>query len=147
MKRLLLFAVAAVVAAGCATPEPMLRSQEAEPLSRAGPAATAGTADYPGVPGCSDRARSGWTPFRDYAFSPNSDEILQSDGNKAWEIAESMKQNPSLRAAVDGLNALRASSVRDALLNAGVPADRILTGAYGNPQLRRENRVMVLFGC
>ena len=147
MRRLLLFAVTAVVAAGCATPEPMLRSQEAEPLSRAGPAATAGTADYPGAPGCSDRARSGWTPFRDYAFSPNSDEILQSDGNKAWEIAESMKQNPSLRAAVDGLNALRAGSVRDALLNAGVPADRILTGAYGNPQLRRENRVMVLFGC
>lgn len=147
MKRPLLFAIAAAVAAGCATPEPMVRSQEAEPVSRARPAATAGTTDYPGALGCPDMARSGWKPFRDYAFSPNSDEILQSDGNKAWEIAESMKQNPSLRTAIDGLNARRAGSVRDALLNAGVPADRILTGAYGDPQLRRENRVMVLFGC
>lgn len=141
MKRPLLFAIAAVVAAGCATPEPMVRSQEAEPVNRAGPA------DYPGALDCPDMARSGWRPFRDYAFSPNSDEILQSDGNKAWVIAEFMKQNPSLRTAIDGLNARRAGSVRDALLNAGVPADRILTGAYGDPQLRRENRVMVLFGC
>jgi hypothetical protein len=38
----------------------------------------------------------------------------------------------------------RVGNVRDALINAGVPAYKIQTGAFGDPQLRRSGRVAVL---
>ena len=86
----------------------------------------------------------GWNSYRDYTFNVNSDDILSSDGNKAREIADYMNQNPSFRVAIDGSNARRVSNVRDALINAGVPAYKIQTGAFGDPQLRRNSRVAVL---
>lgn len=85
-----------------------------------------------------------WSPYRNYAFNAGSDTILVSDGNKAWEVAQYMNQNPSYRVAIDGANGRRVSNVRDALINAGVPAYKIQTGSYGDPQLRRDDRVAVL---
>jgi outer membrane protein OmpA-like peptidoglycan-associated protein len=38
----------------------------------------------------------------------------------------------------------RVSAVRDALMRAGVPTDKMETGAFGDPQLRRDGRVEVL---
>jgi len=55
----------------------------------------------------------------------SSDDILRSDGNKAREIADYMNRNPSLRVGIDGSSARRVANVRDALINAGVPAYKI----------------------
>jgi len=85
-----------------------------------------------------------WTSYRDYTFNVNSDDILSSDGNKAREIADYMNQNPNARVAIDGANQRRVNRVRDALINAGAPANRIQTGSFGDPQQRRDGRVAVL---
>jgi hypothetical protein len=87
---------------------------------------------------------SGWSSYRDFTFNGNNDNILDSDSNKAGEIADYMNQNPSFRAGIDGSNPQRVSNVRDALINAGVPAYKIQTGSFDDPQLRRNNRVAVL---
>lgn len=47
----------------------------------------------------------------------------------------------SLRVGLDGSNERKVLAVRHALIMAGVPASRIQTGAYGDPQLRRDGRV------
>jgi hypothetical protein len=41
-------------------------------------------------------------------------------------------------------NQARVGMVRNALIDAGVPAGKIQTGSLDNPQLRREGRVAVL---
>lgn len=85
-----------------------------------------------------------WRSYRDYTFNANSDEILRSDGHKAREIASYIDQNPSLRVALDGSSERNVLAVRHALIMAGVPASKIQSGAYGDPQLRRDARVAVL---
>jgi outer membrane protein OmpA-like peptidoglycan-associated protein len=85
-----------------------------------------------------------WSYYRDYTFNPNSNEILRSDSGKAKEIANWMDQNPSRQIGLDGSNERRVVVVRDALIVAGVPASKIQTGAFGDPQLRRDGRVGVL---
>jgi hypothetical protein len=74
----------------------------------------------------------------------NSNEIVRSDSNKAREIATYTDQNPSFRVAIDGSNARQVGNVRNALIDAGVPAYKIQTGAFGDPQSRRDNGVAVL---
>jgi outer membrane protein OmpA-like peptidoglycan-associated protein len=75
--------------------------------------------------------------------------------NKISEIAAYMKQNPSLRVGLDGyanprgsdannLSQRRVDAVRDALIQAGVPAGNIQAGAFGDQQLKRDGRVEVL---
>jgi outer membrane protein OmpA-like peptidoglycan-associated protein len=39
----------------------------------------------------------------------------------------------------------RVKAIRDALIKAGVPADKIKAGAFGDPELRRDGRVEVLY--
>jgi outer membrane protein OmpA-like peptidoglycan-associated protein len=87
-----------------------------------------------------------WSPYRDYTFNVNSDDILSSDSSKAREIASYMDQNPSFRIAIDGSSERRVNAVRNALLDAGVPSYKIQTGAFGDPQRRTDNRVAVLVG-
>jgi outer membrane protein OmpA-like peptidoglycan-associated protein len=68
-----------------------------------------------------------------------------------------MKQNPSLQVGIDGsmdprgrdprdqnLSDRRVGAVRDALIQAGVPASKIQTGAFGDTRLARDRRVEVL---
>ena len=82
----------------------------------------------------------------------------EADSTKAASIAAYLKANPSLELAIDGtpptngadpknagLDERRVSAVRFALIDAGVPAYKIRTGAYGDPQTRRDRRVEVLF--
>jgi len=73
--------------------------------------------------------------------------------NQVSEIADYMQQNPSMIVGIDGssprgsdqnLDGRRVSNVRKALVEAGVPAFRIETGAFGDAQLVRERRVEVL---
>ena len=86
----------------------------------------------------------GWTSYWEYTFNTNSNEILRSDRSKAKEIANYMDQNRSFRIGLDGSSERRVGVVRDALMVAGVPASKIQTGAFGDPQLRRDGRVAVL---
>jgi outer membrane protein OmpA-like peptidoglycan-associated protein len=85
-----------------------------------------------------------WSSYRDYSFSVNSDDILRSDGSKAQEIADYMNRNPSARIAINGSSERRTNNVRNALIEAGVPAYKIQTGSLDDPQLRRDRRVAVL---
>ena len=86
----------------------------------------------------------GWNSYVDYTFEANSNEILRSDRNKAGDVAKYMDRNPSQRIALDSSNARRVGVVRTALIDAGVPAYKIESGAVGDPQLRRDGRVEVL---
>jgi outer membrane protein OmpA-like peptidoglycan-associated protein len=85
-----------------------------------------------------------WSVYRNYTFDRDSDRILQADSGKAREVAEYANHNPSYRVAIDGPNAQHVSTVRDALIDAGVPKSRISTGSFGDPQLRRDREVAVL---
>jgi hypothetical protein len=49
-----------------------------------------------------------------------------------------------VRVTLDGSNDRRVGNVRDALINAGVPTYKIQSGAFGDPQLRRDGQVAVL---
>jgi outer membrane protein OmpA-like peptidoglycan-associated protein len=96
---------------------------------------------------------AGWTSYKEFRFSGESAEISASDKTKVAEIADYIKNNPSLEVGIDGyrsranrgLNNRRINAVRDSLVTSGIPADRIKTGEFGNPELRTDGRVEVLF--
>jgi hypothetical protein len=92
-----------------------------------------------------------WTHYRNFRFGYDSARIRSSSQSTANEIAAYMAKNPSLQLGIDGtdpgnvaLGDQRADAVRGALIQAGVPSYKIQTGAFGDPQLRREGRVEVL---
>lgn len=77
--------------------------------------------------------------------------------DKVDEIAQYLKANSSLKVGLDGarnprssnprnqqLSNQRVNSIRNALIKEGVPAAKIQTGAFGNPQLARDRQVAVL---
>jgi outer membrane protein OmpA-like peptidoglycan-associated protein len=77
--------------------------------------------------------------------------------SKVSEMANYINQNPSLQLGIDGsveptgseardqnLSNRRVDTLRNALMRAGVPAYKIQTGAFGDPQLTRDQRVEVL---
>ena len=122
------------------------------PAGDAGPQGEAGAtgAQGPaGVIGC-------WTSYRAFWFDSESANIRSSDMDQVSEIANYMEQNPSLKVGIDGsipggsasskqiLAGHRVVTVRQALINAGVPASRIETGAFGNVKLAQDRRVEVL---
>jgi outer membrane protein OmpA-like peptidoglycan-associated protein len=98
-----------------------------------------------------------WTSFREFVFASNGAEILAGDQSKVADVAGYMKLNPSLQVGIDGsmdprssdprdqgLSDRRVSAVRNALIQAGVPAAKIQTGAFGDTRLTRDRRVEVL---
>ena len=87
---------------------------------------------------------NGWSLYRAFTFEGRSDDITGADSNKAREIANYLNRNPSFRVAIDGPSARYVHSVVDALKDAGVPASKMQTGAFGDPQLRSDRRVAVL---
>ena len=98
-----------------------------------------------------------WTAYREITFDSNEADIEPSGKSTISEIAAYMAQNPSLELGIDGsinsasteplnqdLSNRRVSAVHDALVHAGVPASKIQTGSFSDPQLRRNRRVDVL---
>jgi len=67
---------------------------------------------------------------------------------RASEIAAYLALNPSLEVAIDGsgddLSNRRTASVRSALMQAGVPADKIRMGAFAAPNQRHDGQIDVL---
>ena len=78
-------------------------------------------------------------------FDYNRAEIRSTEMSKIDDIAVYTNQNPSVRVGIDGstdllrgtnqynaaLSQQRVGNVRDALIRAGVSADRIETGGFG----------------
>jgi len=125
----------------------------AGPAGVAGPQGPAGGIGAQGPTGIVNR----WTSLRDFWFGFGQSDLQASETSKVSEIAAYMSQNPSLRIGIDGsmdprgsdprnqdLSDRRVGTVRDALIQAGVPAYRIQTGPFGDQTLRRDRRVEVL---
>ena len=86
----------------------------------------------------------GWAALRDFTFDYDRTDIRSSELNQPSEIAAYVRQNPSVRLGIDGstdllrgtnqynsgLSQRRMATVRDALIQAGVSADRIDTGMF-----------------
>ena len=103
----------------------------------------------------------------EFMFDYDRSDIRYSESRKPAEVAAYMSQNPSVRLGIAGytdtqstdqynlpLSQRRVATVRDALIQAGVPADRIETGTFGTDRpmcnssteqcSQREGRVEVL---
>ena len=96
-----------------------------------------------------------WLTCREIHFAAGSNQISDPDRNEINGMAAYMNKNPSLQLGIDGyldasneaaldLSDRRINAVRDALVQAGMPAGKIKVGQFGNPKLRREGRVEVL---
>lgn len=101
-----------------------------------------------------------WVAYRQFAFGFDRSDIDPAEVSKVAEIAKYMAQNPSLVAGLDGSVALhgnhmhdqiltdrRVGAVRDALVAAGVPADKIKVGEFADPELKRDRQIQVLLGA
>jgi outer membrane protein OmpA-like peptidoglycan-associated protein len=111
-----------------------------------GSAGVAGVQGPAGVAGARTAAVPGaaWSSLRDFTFDYDKTDIRSSELNQSAEIAAYVQQNPSVRLGIDGatdllrgtnqynagLSQRRIANVRDALMQAGVSADKIETGTF-----------------
>lgn len=97
-----------------------------------------------------------WMLYRDFQFEDKSSDLQDSEMNKVREIARYTMDNPSLMIGIDSsmdpsgnekhnqeLCDRRARTVRDALIEAGLPESRILKGSLRDPQLERRGELAV----
>jgi outer membrane protein OmpA-like peptidoglycan-associated protein len=126
------------------------------PVGNAGAAGPQGSVGPTGAQG-GVGVVAAWTAYRDYSFDTGRADIQPSDSDTASDIAAYMQQNPSLQLALDGsrdagnndvrsqnLSDRRIRAVRAALIKAGVPAYRIRSGAFADPQFEQDRQVAVL---
>lgn len=64
------------------------------------------------------------SPFRDYRFDVDSNEIGGADRKKAREVSEQMLRMPSLRVELVGTDQRRLEVVRDALIGVGIRSSK-----------------------
>jgi len=171
MKRSLVFAVIVLLASACTGPT--------GPRGPQGPQGMTGPQGQPGMTGSQGQqgvagsqgdaaAATGWISLRDIMFDYDKADIRSSEMGKISDVATYVRQNPSVLVGIDGstdllrgtnqyntaLSQRRVANVRDALIRAGVSADRIETGGFGAERTkcndaieqcsRREGRVEVL---
>ena len=119
----------------------------AGPMGPAGPAGAQGAAGSVGPQAKADAAKQ-WSSFKDFLFDTDKSDIRANETSKVTDIAAYMKQNPSVQVGIDGfadprgtnphnqaLSERRVNAIRDALVKAGVPGDKIKTGAFGEQRL------------
>jgi outer membrane protein OmpA-like peptidoglycan-associated protein len=110
-----------------------------------------------------------WTAFKDVLFDFDKSDLRANEQPEINEIASHLQQNPSVTVGIDGhadprgtdrynqaLSERRVNAVKAALMKAGVPAEKIQTGAFGESRLKcndqteacwqRDRRVEVLMG-
>lgn len=98
-----------------------------------------------------------WASYRDFWFDQNMTQLHDADRYLLSEIATYMRSNPTLELGIDASTNPRATAQRDltirdgrinairnGLIAAGVPANRISAGQFGNVDQRRDGRVEVL---
>ncbi len=128
-----------------------------------GPTGPAGAQGAQGAPGAMTR----WTSFKDILFDFDKSDLRANQTGEVSQIATYMQQNPSVKVGIDGhtdprgtdkynqaLSERRVNVIREALVRAGVPSDKIHTAAFGkerpicgNPTeacWQRDRRVEVL---
>jgi peptidoglycan-associated lipoprotein len=89
-------------------------------------------------------ATTAWESFKDILFDYDRSDIRASETGKIDEIAGYLRRNPTVNLRIDGfadprggntynlaLSQRRVNAVRDALVKAGTPAERISTGHFG----------------
>jgi outer membrane protein OmpA-like peptidoglycan-associated protein len=126
-----------------------------------------GSTGAQGAPASSPQPGAPWTLVKEFMFDYDRPDIRYSESRKPGEVAAYLSQYPSVRFGIAGytdrqstdqynlpLSQRRVENVRDALIQAGVPADRIETGTFGTDRFmcnspseqcpRREGRVEVL---
>lgn len=90
-----------------------------------------------------------WTSFSEVWFDRNQDGIRPGEDQKVLDVAAYLRQNPSLRVGIDvfqdpnytdkynqSLGERRVEAVRDALLKAGLPANKIQKGGIGQARFQ-----------
>jgi outer membrane protein OmpA-like peptidoglycan-associated protein len=107
---------------------------------RTGSQGQAGVPDPQASPG----PGPGWVSLREISFDFDSANIRSSQMGKIADIAAYLNDNPGARLGIDGttdlrrgtnkynvaLSQQREANVRDALIRAGVPADRMEIGSF-----------------
>jgi outer membrane protein OmpA-like peptidoglycan-associated protein len=119
------------------------------PAGEAGPQGPVGATGAQGTVGVVKR----WTLYRDFQFEKNQSTLSGSENEKVLGVARYIKENPSLRIAIDcskdtprnqDLSDRRCRAIRDTLIKAGVSSDSIQIGEYGDKKLMRDSRVALL---
>jgi outer membrane protein OmpA-like peptidoglycan-associated protein len=110
-----------------------------------------------------------WASFKNFLFDTDKSDIRSSETTKIADIAAYLQKNPPVQVGIDGyadprgtdgynqgLSERRVNAIRDALVTAGVPSDKIHTGAFGEQRLlcnastetcwQSDRRVEVLIG-
>jgi outer membrane protein OmpA-like peptidoglycan-associated protein len=108
-----------------------------------------------------------WASFNNFLFDTDKSDIRSDEMSKVSDIAAYLQQNQPAKVGIDGyadprgtdaynqgLSERRVSAIRNALVKAGVPSDKIQTGAFGEQRLQcnesttacwqRDRRVEVL---
>ena len=157
MRRDLLYA-AVLLAAGCSATQPVSPSAAAAGspsfVGSSGPQDPSGAVGAQGATGPVGAVQS-WTSYRNFRFDGTQSDIRSGEMGQVAEIATYIQQNPSIMVGIDGyaetsgmdafnLSQRRVNTVRDALIQAGVPAERIQAGAFGDQRLKSNGRVEVL---
>jgi outer membrane protein OmpA-like peptidoglycan-associated protein len=171
MKHSAILAVIALSALACTGPRGPIGPPG--PAGMTGPPGATGATGSQGQPGLAASpvpaaSAAGWISLRDILFEFDKADIRPSEMSKLYDIASYVNQNPSIRVGIDGstdllrgsnrynvaLSERRIANVRDALLRAGISAERIETGRFGVARVKcddsneqcshREGRVEVM---
>jgi len=104
-----------------------------------------------GVMGAQGPTRSveGWTSFNEVRFDLNQTYIRTDEMYKVSDVVTYIQKNPSHRVGIDtfadpigtdpynvSLGQRRVDAVRDALINAGLPASKITKGGIGQARFQ-----------
>jgi outer membrane protein OmpA-like peptidoglycan-associated protein len=119
-----------------------------------------GSTGSQGQPGVSDSQAAGpapgpaWVSLREISFDYDKANIRSSEMKKIADIAAYLNDNPNVRLGIDGttdlrrgtnkynvsLSSQREANVRDALIRAGVPADKLEIGSFAPERGQCTNR-------
>lgn len=166
MKRLMLYSVIALFAAGCSV-RPIGGETgwkfygpagevgvagPAGPMGPAGPTGPSGgqgAAGVAGITGPQGATAPGWAKFNNILFDFDKSDIRANETSKVDAIASYLNQNPSAKVGIDGyadprgtnpynqaLSERRVNAIQAALVKAGVPGHKIQTGAFGEQRLK-----------
>lgn len=146
MRTIISFAIVVLLVAGCS-------ARPSTNVSNEQPPGVGGFADNPAPTGMVQV----WRSLTELWFDFNKVELRSSELSKLAAVKAYMDENPSLQIGIDGtldplgaemrdqnLGDLRVGVVREALIEAGVPAYKIRTGALVAEELPQDRRVEIL---